>query len=197
MFMLKNWKHEDTKDGILGRVILVTGPARSGKSEWAETLAMQSGKSVIYVATAQIDPGDSEWLFRIEQHRCRRPRDWVTLEVPYQLAATIETAPLSNCLLVDSLGTWVANLLEEDDASWEGKVQNLLLSLQQVAGYVILVAEETGWGVVPAYPIGRTFRDRLGSLVRRLGAIADPVYLIAAGHVLNLSALGIRQLPSG
>lgn len=197
MFMLKNWKHEDTKDGILGKVILVTGPARSGKSEWAETLAMHSGKSVIYVATAQVDPGDSEWLFRIEQHRCRRPRDWVTLEVPYQLVATIETAPLSNCLLVDSLGTWVANLLEEDDISWDEKVQNLLLSLQQVAGDVILVAEETGWGVVPAYPVGRTFRDRLGSLVRRLGVIADPVYLIAAGHVLNLSALGIRQPPSG
>jgi len=44
----------------------VTGPARS-KSEWAETLAMQAGKSVIYVA-AQVDPADSDWLFRIEQH---------------------------------------------------------------------------------------------------------------------------------
>jgi adenosylcobinamide kinase/adenosylcobinamide-phosphate guanylyltransferase len=157
---------------------------------------MQSGKSVIYVATAQVDPADSEWLFRIEQHRCRRPRDWVTLEVPYQLVATIETATLSSCLLVDSLGTWVANLLEEDDTSWEGTGQNLLLSLQQVAGDVILVAEETGWGVVPAYPIGRRFRDRLGSLVRRLGAIADPVYLVTGGHVLNLSALGTRQPPN-
>ncbi len=158
----------------MGRVILVTGPARSGKSEWAETLAMQSGKSVIYVATAQVDPADSEWLFRIEQHRCRRPRDWVTLEVPYQLVATIETATLSSCLLVDSLGTWVANLLEEDDTSWEGTGQNLLLSLQQVAGDVILVAEETGWGVVPAYPIGRRFRDRLGSWFG-LGRISVPI----------------------
>lgn len=174
----------------VGRVMLVTGPARSGKSEWAETLAMQLGKPVIYVATAQVDPADSEWLFRIEKHRCRRPTNWVTLEVPHQLVETIETAPLCNCLLVDSLGTWVANLLDRDDSRWEGIVQNLLLSLEQVAGDVILVAEETGWGVVPAYPIGRTFRDRLGSLVRRLGAIADPVYLVTGGHVLNLSALG-------
>ena len=175
----------------MSRVILVTGPARSGKSEWAETLAMQAGKSVIYVATAQVDPADSEWLFRIEQHRCRRPREWVTLEVPdLTLVETIKTAPPSTCLLVDSLGTWVANLLEQDDTSWEGTVQNLLLSLEQVAGEVILVAEETGWGVVPAYLSGRTFRDRLGSLVRRLGAIAALVYLVTGGHVLNLSALG-------
>lgn len=175
----------------MSKVILVTGPARSGKSEWAETLAMQSGKSVVYVATARVDPADSEWLFRIQQHRCRRPQDWVTLEVlDFTLVETIKKASLTTCLLVDSLGTWVANLLEEDDTSWGGTVENLLLSLEQAAGEVILVAEETGWGLVPTYPIGRTFRDRLGSLVRRLGAIADPVYLVAGGHVLNLSALG-------
>lgn len=174
-----------------GRVMLVTGPARSGKSEWAETLAMQSGKSVIYVATAQVDSTDSEWMLRIEQHRCRRPLDWVTLEVPQKLAETIKTTPLRSCLLVDSLGTWVANSLEQDRISWEATVQNLILSLEQVGcKHVILVAEETGWGVVPAYPVGRVFRDRLGSLVRRLGAIAHPVYLVTGGHVLNLSALG-------
>jgi len=81
----------------MSKVILVTGPARSGKSEWAETLAMQAGKSVIYVATAQVDPADSDWLFRIEQHRYRRPREWVTLEVPdLTVVETIKTpAPAS------------------------------------------------------------------------------------------------------
>ncbi|MBV8883038.1 MAG: bifunctional adenosylcobinamide kinase/adenosylcobinamide-phosphate guanylyltransferase [Chroococcidiopsidaceae cyanobacterium CP_BM_RX_35] len=177
------------------RVILVTGPTKSGKSEWAEALATQSGKSVTYVATAQVDPTDREWQLRIEHHRCRRPRDWVTLEVPYQLVGTIESAPHFGCLVVDSLGTWVANLLEQDDTDWEETVQNFLLSLQQVAGDVILVAEETGWGVVPAYPSGRKFRDRLGALVRRLGAVAHPVYLVTGGHVLNLSVLGF-PLPS-
>ena len=159
---------------------------------------MQSGKSVVYVATAQVDPTDSEWLSRIEQHRCRRPKDWVTLEVPHSnLAETIELASLYSCLLVDSLGTWVANLLEQDDTIWEETAQNLLLSLNQVAGDAILVAEETGWGVVPAYPSGRTFRDRLGTLIRRLGAIADPVYLVTGGYVLNLSVLGTRQPSCG
>lgn len=173
-------------------IILVTGPARSGKSEWAETLAMQSNKPVIYMATAQLEPNDSEWLFRIEQHRLRRPKDWVTLEVPQQLVATIANAPLESCLLVDSLGTWVANQLEEDASNWEETVQNFLLNLAQVADRdVILVAEETGWGVVPAYRIGRMFRDRLGNLVRRLGVIANPVYLVTGGHILNLSALGL------
>jgi adenosylcobinamide kinase/adenosylcobinamide-phosphate guanylyltransferase len=93
--------------------------------------------------------------------------------------------------LVDSLGTWVANLLDLDDDTWERTLQNLLEILQLCAADVILVAEETGWGVVPAYPSGRTFRDRLGMLVRRIGAIANPVYLVTCGRVLNLSHLGI------
>ncbi|MBD1936078.1 bifunctional adenosylcobinamide kinase/adenosylcobinamide-phosphate guanylyltransferase [Microcoleus sp. FACHB-68] len=181
----------NTEATLPGRVTLVTGPARSGKSEWAETLAAHTGTSVIYVATAQRDPADVEWQTRIEQHRHRRPAAWRTLEVPVELPATIRSfSQTDTCLLVDSLGTWVANLLDQDDADWEKTLQDLLTSLDDVAGEVIFVAEETGWGVVPAYPLGRTFRDRLGQLVRRLGAIANPVYLVTGGHVLNLSVLG-------
>lgn len=192
-------------DPASGKVILVTGAAKSGKSEWAETLALQSGKSVFYVATAKVeeaiaaqgslpendDSVDREWLLRIEQHRHRRPCEWVTLEVPHNLVETIKSTPESCCLLVDSLGTWVANLLESDSTTWERTQENLIFNLEQIGNKdVIIVAEETGWGVVPAYSSGRLFRDRLGNLVRRLGAIADPVYLVAGGHVLNLSTLG-------
>lgn len=171
-------------------LILVTGPARSGKSEWAETLAMRSGKPVVYVATAQVDPDDLEWRSRIEQHQQRRPCEWQTLQVPITLAATIQDSVQSTCLLVDSLGTWVANFLDQDDEAWEITSAKLLESLLNCPADVILVAEETGWGVVPAYPIGRKFRDRLGTLCRRLGAIANPVFLVTGGHVLNLSLLG-------
>jgi len=169
---------------------LVTGPARSGKSEWAEALAMQSGKAVIYVATAQIDPNDPEWQIRIEQHRDSRPQTWQTIQEPTALPSVIRQAQPHTCLLVDSLGTWLANLLEQDTGTWEQTQQALLHSLEQTQSQVILVAEETGWGVVPAYPIGRTFRDRLGTLTRHIGAIAAAVYLVTGGYVLNLKDLG-------
>ncbi len=173
------------------RIILVTGPSRSGKSDWAETLAMQTGKRVIYVATAKTDPDDVEWLSRIERHQRRRPKSWMTLVVPVELAATIRGyCDISCCLLVDSLGTWVTNFLDQDSTIWERTLQDLLDSLEKTAGTVIFVAEEAGWGVVPAYPIGRVFRDRLGDLVRKIGMIANPTYLVTGGHVLNLSALG-------
>lgn len=179
-----------TTDQSADQLILVTGPARSGKSEWAESLASQSNQSVVYVATAQMDPTDQEWVDRIARHRDRRPAHWSTQHIPIKLAATIRNANPQECLLIDSLGTWLANLLEQDETAWAATEADLLLSLQQTSSRIILVAEETGWGVVPAYPIGRLFRDRLGNLTRKIGAISDAVYLVTAGYVLNLTNLG-------
>ena len=174
------------------KIILVTGPARSGKSELAETLATDSSKQVIYVATSLVDEADLEWQSRLEQHRNRRPSDWKILEVPIDLDAVVRSADESECLLIDSVGTWTANLLEQEQIVWEQTQQDLIASLKVVTADVILVGEETGWGVVPAYPAGRLFRDRLGTLVRQIGAIADTVYLATGGYALNLTALGTR-----
>ncbi|NJL62843.1 MAG: bifunctional adenosylcobinamide kinase/adenosylcobinamide-phosphate guanylyltransferase [Methylacidiphilales bacterium] len=174
----------------MGKVILITGPARSGKSEWAENLALQSNKSVVYVATALLDPTDQEWQNRIQQHQQRRPSTWVTQEVPTALSAMLANVKPDTCVLVDSLGTWVANFLEKEDIDWEKTVQSFLDTVELVAADLIFVAEETGWGVIPAYPIGRKFRDRLGNLVRKLANISQAVYLVTAGHALNLTILG-------
>jgi adenosylcobinamide kinase / adenosylcobinamide-phosphate guanylyltransferase len=170
--------------------VLVTGPARSGKSEWAEGLAERSGKPVIYIATAQIAADDTEWQARILQHQRRRPAHWQTLAVSVDLAAAIREAPENACLLIDSLGTWLANILDQDERTWSQTLEELLQGLAETPNLVILVAEEAGWGVVPAYAIGRQFRDRLGALTRRIAGIANPVYLVTGGHVLNLSQLG-------
>ncbi|XTZ11190.1 MAG: bifunctional adenosylcobinamide kinase/adenosylcobinamide-phosphate guanylyltransferase [cyanobacterium endosymbiont of Rhopalodia yunnanensis] len=172
------------------QIILVTGPTRSGKSEWAETLATKSKKPVIYIATALENTQDQEWLERITRHRERRPPHWETRWVPYNLSVILETVTPPHCLLIDSLGTWVANCLEQDSLTWIETMDQFFKRLETTRVDVILVAEETGWGVVPAFPLGRTFRDRLGNLTRQLGLIANLVYLVTGGHVLNLSLLG-------
>ncbi|NJL44771.1 MAG: bifunctional adenosylcobinamide kinase/adenosylcobinamide-phosphate guanylyltransferase [Leptolyngbyaceae cyanobacterium SM2_3_12] len=176
--------------------MLVTGPTRSGKSEWAEALAKQSQKSVIYVATAHLNAEDADWQARIEQHRQRRPPTWQLREVPQALPEALLSATAADCLLVDSLGTWLANLLEQDDETWRRTVQSLLHSLRQTPATVILVAEETGWGVVPAYASGRLFRDRLGSLTRQVGTLAEAVYLVVAGYALDLRQVGSSVTPN-
>lgn len=184
----------------MSELIVVTGPARSGKSERAEQWAAGCGRSVVYLATAQREAGDAEWQERLAAHRRRRPPTWETIEVPEALPTAIAQSPADACLLVDSLGTWVANLLDLPEPDWAAAVETLLTSLEPglVGGesrpvanrLVILVAEETGWGVVPAYASGRLFRDRLGTLVRRVAARADRVELVVAGWAVDLRAIG-------
>jgi adenosylcobinamide kinase / adenosylcobinamide-phosphate guanylyltransferase len=172
------------------QLILVTGAARCGKSEWAESLAIESGKAVTYIATATVDPTDTEWQARIDRHQQRRPATWQTIATVEDLASQVDRAAPTQCLLIDSLGTWVANLLDRSDLEWEKLTHELLAVLPTSLATIVMVAEETGWGVIPAYPSGRLFRDRLGMLTRQIGSISSTVYLVTGGHVLNLSQLG-------
>ena len=170
--------------------VLVTGASSSGKSEFAEALAARTEKPVIYIATARVDPNDRQWQAKIRQHQQRRPSSWKTVTAETELELYIERASELECLLIDSLGTWVANFLELDRVEWQQKCDRLLSSLQASRAEIILVGEETGWGIVPAYASGRLFRDRLGNLSRKIANAVDVTYLVAGGHILNLSLLG-------
>ena len=177
-------------DLILEKTILITGASSSGKSEFAEMLATKSNKSVSYLATAKIDLSDQEWQDKIRKHQQRRPPDWSTATVSSQLPECIAAATVKECLLVDSLGTWVANFLALEQHEWQQMCDRFITSLQSTQGQIILVGEETGWGIIPAYPLGRIFRDRLGNLSRQVANVVNATYLVAGGHVLNLSILG-------
>jgi len=199
--------------GLIALIILVTGPARSGKSEWAERLTESMAQrlaqpgvekltdassnlgqsqtcAIAYIATAQDYPDDPEWHERILKHRQRRPSHWQTLTVPYDLTATLQNLTAPHCVLIDALGTWVTNFLDRTETDWQAEVQAFCQTLRETSLTVIVVAEETGWGVIPPYPLGREFRDRLGDLTRQVGEIADQVYLVTGGYALNLTQLG-------
>ena len=90
-----------------------------------------------------------EWQTRIEAHRLRRPLHWKTLEIPFALTEVIATSQSPGCLLIDSLGTWTANLLTQDESSWATTEKNLLNALRKSLVNIILVAEETGGGGSP------------------------------------------------
>ncbi|MBC8121840.1 MAG: bifunctional adenosylcobinamide kinase/adenosylcobinamide-phosphate guanylyltransferase [Gemmatimonadaceae bacterium] len=182
---------------------LITGPVRSGKSRFAELLATQSALPVTYVATARPDPADLEWAERLSRHQERRPSGWQLIETARHdgsLPEVLTHCQPDQCVLVDSLGTWLADQMLPDDAH-EGSLGTqsrldkqtvqLLDSIRSCAAELILVGEETGWGVVPAYPMGRCFRDRLGKLQQDLAPLTQACYLVVSGYALDLKKLGI------
>ncbi len=186
-------------------VVLITGPVRSGKSAFGVRLARESGLEVTYVATAAGSPEDIEWRARLTRHVRDRPASWRTVEtaaMPHeaQLALFREAAP-ETCLLVDALGTWLAariaaqiELLEIDytvlEAQLDDEAAEFVDAILASPAEVIAVSEQIGWDLVPVAASGRLFRDAMGRMVQRLAKQADRVYLVVAGHALDLRALG-------
>lgn len=177
-------------------LVLVCGGSRSGKSRWAEHLASTSGWPVLYLATAPARPHDQHWQARLEQHRRRRPTSWSCLETGAALTPALADLnrpqhPLAgHLLLIDALGSWLAQHLEADAADWERLATALLRQLEHQRVPVLLVCEEVGLGLVAPTAIGNLFRDRMGELQQRLMAQASGSWLVVAGRALDLHSLG-------
>lgn len=163
----------------------ILGGARSGKSAFAQQRAMASGLPVIYLATAQA--GDPEMAERIARHRAERPVDWSLVEEPLAMTAALRAhAAPDCCLLVDCLTLWLNNLLAASDARLSDEISALLKTLPALPGYILLVSNEVGQGIVPANPLARRFRDEAGWLHQAVAARCDRVTFIIAGLPLTL-----------
>ncbi|HHY12231.1 MAG TPA: bifunctional adenosylcobinamide kinase/adenosylcobinamide-phosphate guanylyltransferase [Firmicutes bacterium] len=182
----------------MGRLILITGGARSGKSSFAEKLAGEMARSgtgegpvapVVYIATCI--PGDDEMRQRVENHKIRRPSHWKTVEEPLDLAGALKREGTgSRVVLVDCLGLYVTNLFcqEAADTPQNDRCHDVLGAVREVAGaardvpaHVIVVSNEVGMGLVPEYPLGRLFRDALGWANQILAEASDQVYFMVSG----------------
>jgi adenosylcobinamide kinase/adenosylcobinamide-phosphate guanylyltransferase len=171
--------------------VLFTGGARSGKSTRAEQYAGQLGRPVLYLATAEA--GDDEMRERIAMHRRQRPTNWATLEAPTAVAATLATLGVGTVVLLDCLSLLVSNLLLAHEPNAAAVVDAEIASLIAAAHArdltLIVVTNEVGMGIVPAYPLGRTYRDLLGRANQRIATAAAEVYLLVCGIPVEMRAI--------
>jgi len=160
---------------------LILGGARSGKSSYAEQLAKESGKEVIYIATAKVL--DDEIKERVKHHQNSRPDSWVTVEEPLNLADALQQWVSSNrIVLVDCLTMWVTNLLtENDEDNMQHKLEQLVKQLPLYSGSIIFVSNEVGMGIIPMGELTRKYVDEAGRLHQQLAQQVDNVILMVAG----------------
>lgn len=188
----------------MGRLILVTGGARSGKSSFGEKYAARYGKRVAYIATSQI--WDSEMEFRVKLHRQRRPASWHTYEAPYEAHKAVEEAARSGCdmILFDCLTVYASNLLcsldsiDDSDRNYRllrESCQSLIEAVKKNDCTMVVVTNEVGAGIVPENHLAREFRDLAGLANQMLAAAAEEVYLTVAGIPVNIKKLAENLKP--
>ncbi len=164
----------------MGRVILITGGARSGKSRYAEARVAAYPSPWAFLATAEA--GDEEMAERIRLHQTRRSQEWRTVEAPLALVDALqETARFSGAQLVDCLTLWLSNLMQaERDVGAE--MDRLCNYLTDTTTPVVLVTNEVGMGIVPANALARRFRDEAGRMNQAIAVVAQEVVLMVSGY---------------
>ncbi len=185
-------------------LVVLTGGARCGKSAAAERLAAlreMDGASVCVAVFGRIEPSDTEFAARVAKHRASRPVGWHTIEA---LDATgwLAQVPGDALLLVDCVGTLLGLVMDDVYRTYAhadselGYAESVREAFDPIVEAIIartsdtiVVTNEVGDGIVPAYASGRLFRDILGNANRRLVAASDSAYLVVAGRYMALSDL--------
>ena len=181
-------------------IILCSGGARSGKSEFAEQLALSLKGRKAYVATGQAF--DDEMKDRIKKHQLRRGKEWITFEIPLHLHKSWEQIKnVSDVILIDCLTMFTSNHVfahgdintQEDFNRIESIIlEELRLLLQDINNSndktVIFVTNEIGLGIVPENKLARYFRDITGRVNREVASAANKMYLTISGVTIELKS---------
>ena len=181
-------------------IILCSGGARSGKSEFAEQLALSLKGRKAYVATGQAF--DDEMKDRIKKHQLRRGKEWITFEIPLYLHKNWEQIKnVSDVILIDCLTMFTSNHVfahgdintQEDSNRIESIIlEELRLLLQEINNSndktVIFVTNEIGVGIVPENKLARYFRDITGRVNREVASAANKMYLTISGVTIELKS---------
>ena len=182
------------------QIILCSGGARSGKSEFAERLALATEGRKAYVATGQAF--DEEMIDRIKKHQERRGEIWNNFEVPLHLAKEWQNiSQTADVILIDCLTMFTTNHMmaygsirgQEDANRLEqtilSELDTLLDSIQSCEGKtVIFVTNEIGLGIVPDNKLARYFRDIAGRVNRTVAMAADKLFLTISGVTIELKS---------
>jgi len=189
-----------------GKIILVTGGARSGKSTFAENL-LKDKDDVLYIATSVIT--DEEMEDRVTKHKERRNHRWGTLEGYKNLADKIGEYD-NKYMLLDCVTVMTTNTLFDQEqgllsigldndfdfismedvdkitALLKEEFKRLIEKPRELNRTLVLVTNEVGWGLVPEYKLGRIFRDTAGFINQYIGSLSDEVYLVCCGQPLKI-----------
>lgn len=184
------------------KIVLVTGGARSGKSEFAEKYVLHYGAKCAYIATAEIL--DEEMAERVRLHKARRPQTrWINFEAPYNAHEVLcEAAQEADAALFDCLTLYMSNLLygknapqgttEEKAQVVKAEIAKLIEAAEAGGKITVFVTNEVGAGIVPENAMAREYRDIAGWVNQQVADAADSIFYCVAGQAVDMKKLAFK-----
>ena len=168
------------------KIVFITGPVRSGKSNFAVKLAKKWGKKVIFLATCR--PADNEMRKRIKKHKKSRPGEWKVIEENIDISPVIKNTGKDKLVIIDCITLWLSNLLLSGlkEKKITKKINEFLLMLKKTKSSIVIVSNEVGWGIVPDNELSRIFRDIIGIAHQKISEVSHEVYLLVSGIALKI-----------
>lgn len=161
------------------RIILITGGQRSGKSSYAEKLALSISPHPVYLATSRI--WDEEFRQRVIKHQERRGSEWTNIEEE----KTLSRHKLSGrVVVIDCVTLWCTNFFFDLQADVDKALQELQREFENFTNQestFIFVTNEIGSGAVSENKIQRQFTDLQGWMNQYIASKANQVYLMVSG----------------
>lgn len=185
----------------MGKIILVTGGARSGKSTYAEKTVAEMGDTIGYIATAKVT--DEDMARRIDHHKAQRPSEWETFEIfkDFHLLRNNKAYMACDTLILDCITILVTNLMFEGETDYDtcsmdeveavekmirNELKTLIDLVRETNQNLVIVTNEVGLGLVPPYRLGNLFRDIAGRMNQMIAKEADEAYFIVSGLAMKL-----------
>ncbi len=167
---------------------LVLGGARSGKSRYAEQLALGASERPVYVATSRIF--DDDHRARIERHKRDRGPEWETIEEEKFLSKLDLSG---RTVVVDCVTLWLTNFFLDEKQDHEAALAAIRSEFDrtmELQNHFIFVSNEIGQGVHASTHAGRKFTDIQGFFNQHIAARASRVVLMVAGIPVDVKNEG-------
>lgn len=162
----------------------ISGGERSGKSRYAQELALTLSDNPIYLATAR--KWDDNFQKRIDRHVSERDERWTTIEEEKHLS---QGDLKGRVVVIDCVTLWLTNWFMDsgdDEVLAEKEAKAELEKLFQQEATLIIISNEIGMGLHALTAIGRKFTELQGWVNQFIAARADKATFMVSGLPLVL-----------
>ncbi|MFT2011100.1 bifunctional adenosylcobinamide kinase/adenosylcobinamide-phosphate guanylyltransferase [Pontibacter sp. 13R65] len=165
-------------------ITFITGGIRSGKSRFAQEMALRLSQAPVYIATARV--WDEDFRQRVKRHQDERGPEWTN----YEAYTDLSQLPLQNkVVLIDCVTLWLTNFfmdfqndLEKSLAAFRKEIDNI----SQLPGTFLIVSNELGMGLHADTEVGRKFTDLQGWANQYVAAKAEEAIFMVSGLPLYI-----------